>query len=462
MKHLTKDNATGPSQTSWVYNGYDTCATWAVAQSLSEELLQAPAEVRNTYLGSLEKVAPCMEMSLRGIYIDENARRRVRTQLENEVRKLTDNFNRMTEEIYGETINTQSPKQVLHLLKDLLRIPGQVKSANQATLAKVSGYFFARPFVNHILAIKDRKKQITMLSTTLEKGRMMYNLNVAGTETGRLSCRKGNFGYGTNCQNIDRRLRRPFQADPGKVLINIDLEQADSRNVGAICLELFNDPRYLDACESGDLHTAVSTMVWPTVVKDRETAGQKFSDTMTYRDIAKRVGHGTNYLGAANAIAGIVGVPAPAVREFQRLYFEAFPSLGEWHTWTRQELRAKGHLTTLFGRRRHFFGRLNDDHTLKEALAYQAQSMTAHEIDQGYMSLWQKFPEVELLVQVHDSILFQVPEASLPRLGDYLRAMEVHLEVGGRDFFVPLEAEVGYNWGKASALNPKGLSVWAG
>src|SRR6516165_6883191 len=74
------------------------------------------------------------------------------------------------------------------------------------------------------------------------------------------------FGTGTNLQNIEDRLRSVFVADKGMKFAYVDLEQAESRLVGAIEWNLFRDGTYLDACESGDLHTSVCRLAWGSAV----------------------------------------------------------------------------------------------------------------------------------------------------------------------------------------------------
>ena len=99
-----------------------------------------------------------------------------------------------------------------------------------------------------------------------------------------------------------------------------------------------------------------------------------------------------------------------------------------------------------------FFGRGQDATTHRKAIAYAPQSMTGEEIDRGLLAVWRKYPQVQLLNQVHDSILFQVPfsEASdlIPRVLDTMK-VELTLK-GGRKFAVPLEAAGGWNWGYAT------------
>ena len=149
--------------------------------------------------------------------------------------------------------------------------------------------------------------------------------------------------------------------------------------------------------------------------------------------MSKKGGHGTNYYGTPITMSRHLKVPKGIIDEFQRRYFGAYPAIGSydpkkhdprhklqnWHNAVFHQLQETGTLTTLFGRRRRFWGRPDDDATLREAIAYAPQSMTADEIDLGLLSLWRS-NRVQLLLQVHDSILFQYPEEQenviIPRL----------------------------------------------
>jgi DNA polymerase I-like protein with 3'-5' exonuclease and polymerase domains len=156
-------------------------------------------------------------------------------------------------------------------------------------------------------------------------------------------------------------------------------------------------------------------------------------------------------------------VPIHEVEAFQRNYFGALPCIPEYHQWVRNELRESASLVTLFNRRRFFFGRHNDDATLREAVAFSPQSMTAEEINIGMLRLWRS-ARIQLLCQVHDSILFQYPEHLEAEIIPFaLETLRVYLDLNNnRRFVVPTEAKVGWNWGDASPSNPDGLVKWKG
>jgi DNA polymerase-1 len=487
MRRLSSDDA------SHIYNGLDCCVTFEVYERLAEEIAASPENVQHTYNMAIAKQAPFLDISLRGILVDEESRRAAIKKLQAELDLLNGRFQRIMREVFDHELNWRSPVQLKTLFYGTLRIKAIRKrnakgvfaeTVNEEALNRLCLHFWAQPLAQYILLMRDLGKKISFLETEIDyDGRMRCDINIAGTNTGRLSSSMSDFGTGTNMQNVDSALRFPFISDPGYILVNVDLEQADARNVGAIIYNTFYESHgaetaavYLDACESGDLHTFVCRMAWADLdwpearAGWREIADQKAYKDMSYRDLAKRLGHGTNYYGTPRTMAKHTQTETHIIELFQSRYFAAFPLIPEWHRWTIEEIKSSGVLTTLYGRRRHFWGRGNDASTWRKAIAYCPQSMTAHQIDMGILNLWRNMPEAQLLMQVHDSVLFQLPfrqlETLLPRAMELLRfAIELK---GGRKFAVPLEAQVGWNWGKVEykdkkvAGNPYGLITWRG
>lgn len=480
---LTEHTLKSGTEKLWVYNGLDCCVTLEVYEAIEPQL---DNQTRATYEFSKALQGPILQMNMSGVLIDQAAVSHSLASYEDDIAKLTKNLNRILFEGLGLTINPQSPTQLKHLFYEVMRLPpvkgknsnGQwTPTVNRAALEKLKAYFFAQPIINHILAIRDLGKKASFLRTDIDRdGRIRTSFNIAGTTTGRLASSLSDFGTGTNLQNIDRRLRRVFVPDPGMKFCNVDLEQADSRNLGAMEVELFDDPRYLDACESGDLHTTVCRMAWTELPwtgdpkRDRGVADGLGYRDMSYRDLAKRLGHGTNYEGQPFTMSAHTKVPTDAIKVFQQRYFAAFPAHKRYHQWVRENLIDSGSLTTLFGRRRNFFGRRDDPSVIREAIAYIPQSMTADEIDTALLAIWRNDVALPLL-QVHDSILLQYPERDehlvIPKI---LELMQVPITLkNGRTFIVPAEAKIGWNWAdveynKDGSVkgNPDGLVKWRG
>lgn len=491
-------------QVAWVYNGLDCCVTAQVRNVLAAEInLPENETVAKTYNFAMEKNAAIFKMGLRGMRVDLEERQRVLEELKGNLRELEGKFQYLCKGALGHEVNWRSPKQLNSLFYKRLGLTAIKKrsssgdfaaTTNQDALEKLRQYMVAQPFCNFILDMRNIQKRVGFLETKLDKdGRMRTTYNIAGTNTGRLSSRMSEFETGTNLQNVDRRLRQSFVADEGFVLLNIDLEQADSRNVGAVCYNIalymsreeiaellgvseWTGPvghdfaaSYLDACESSDLHTTVCRMTWPGLAwPTPEEEWKSFCKNLilfgqdSYRQVAKKLGHGTNYYGQPSTMALHTKSPVKIITAFQHNYFKSFPVIKLWHNWVIRKLKEDAVITSLFGRRRHFFDRPSSLSTIRKAIAYCGQSPTGHEIDQGlyqieeYNKAFGREDPIQLLNQVHDSILMQVPFEALPELAPKIKeVMRVELPlVDGRIFSVPLELKCGWNWGDYDYENP--------
>jgi DNA polymerase I-like protein with 3'-5' exonuclease and polymerase domains len=478
---LSKLNA---DEMHWVYNGLDAAVTYEILGNL---LPIVDDTCLRTYEFSKALQAPVAEMCLRGILVNKNRRRKVLIEMRKKVERLEGQFNALVEDGVGiAPINWRSPTQVKSLLYDVMGLPTQKKrnamgvyapSVDRDCLENLLQYYISEPIINHLLLLRDLGKSIGFLETATDPdGRMRSDLKIAGTVTGRFASSVTDFGTGTNLQNVTESLRSVFVADPGYKLANLDLEQGDSRNVGAICWNLLCDNpdwnertagAYLDACESGDLHTTVAKMAykqlaWGTA-PDREIAEQPFYRHFDYRFMCKKLGHGRNYMGQPKTLAKHAKIPVQHAKEFCESYEEAFPCIPAWHDNIKYRLQHFAQITNLFGRRRFFFGRPKDEATHRDAAAFEASSCTSDEINTGILKLW-RANRVQLLMQVHDSILFQFPEELEDEIIPWaLETLKTHVILKkDRPFFVPTDAKTGWNWGNYSKDNPDGLKKWAG
>jgi hypothetical protein len=297
-----------------------------------------------------------------------------------------------------------------------------------------------------------------------------------------------------------------------------DLEQAESRVVGAICLRLFGDSTYLDACESGDLHTSVCRLCWtqlpwpddfslsavrsgarfdPALLSAaKATAGGKAYRSMSYRDLAKRLGHGSNYAGQPPTMAQHSHVDVSTISAFQRMYFGVFPAIRRWHDWVLEQIQTRRQLTTMLGRRIFIFKDTTAASTLREMIAYEPQSVgTGDYMNAGMQLLDAANYPLFLLKQVHDALAFEYDYRDedwlIPTVCSTLSwsfALTPHperyhdlqtkrrlteqeaidlerlhaLAANPRPFSIPVEAQVGWNLAKYDEKkNPNGLKTWS-
>lgn len=472
----------GETEKYWIYNGLDSCVTDEVLRTIEPQLNN---QTRATYEFEKELMAPVLEMKLRGILVDQARRDRVIADFQKKVDVLEENLHAILGEGVGHNINWRSPLQLKDLLYGTLGLPPKKKrnskgeyvpTVDRDTLEALEVYFTAQPIIGHILRLRDLGKKISVLRTSIDSdGRLRTSFNIAGTSTGRFSSSLSDFGTGTNLQNIEDLLRSVFVADPGYKFAYIDLEQAESRLVGAIEWNLFHDElgaksagAYLDACESGDLHTSVCRLAWTEdlpwtgdVRADKALAEQPFYRQHSYRHMAKVLGHGTNYNGKPYTMAKHTKLEQQLIASFQQRYFIAFPCHQRWHAWVASRLLQDGYLDTLTGRRRWFFGRRGDDTTVREAIAYDPQGSVGDILNRGMLQVW-RANRAQLLLQIHDAILVQYPEEKEDEVVPILlREIKVPQRLNhDRTLLIPSEAMTGWNWGKISDDNPDGLKVY--
>ena len=286
------------------------------------------------------------------------------------------------------------------------------------------------------------------------------------------------------------------RADDGYRAVSTDLEQAESRVVAGLVWEATGDRGYLDACLSSDLHTTVVQMAWPERAwKPNDHAHNRtladgpcdLHPSYTYRDVAKRIGHGSNYGGTPFGIAQAVGIPSPVVEAFQRRYFAAFPGIPAWHLHVRNQLQSNLYLDTPLLRRRYFFARPNEDSTLREAIAFVPQSTVAELLNMIMLKCWLRsfnandpLFSLQLLLQNHDAFLFQIPmshdlSVTIHEVNHEFTTTTIPFARGDEriDLAIPGEFVTGWNWAYADNDpdktkwhfrdgNPDGLRKWKG
>jgi DNA polymerase I len=458
----------------WLYNGLDACVTAEVRDVLIPQLDKLSAD---TYWFERDLQGPILDMRLRGVRVDLKRREEVLSEYESRVRRVSATLDEIIASgiTDGESINWRSPQQLSRLLYEILRLPSVVRhgrvTVNRNALEKLQEHFFAQPIIAHILFLRDLAKKIDVLKTEVDPdGRVRTSYNIAGTTTGRLSSSLSDFGTGGNLQNIEELLREIFISDPGMKFAYIDLEQAESRLVGAIEWNLFHDGTYLDACESGDLHTTVCRLAWGDKLKwtgnikaDRDLAEQPFYRQHSYRHMAKVLGHGTNYNGQPFTMAAHTKLEQKYISDFQLVYFRAFPAHKRWHAAVEETLRRDGFLVSLSGRRRWFFGRRDDGSTIREAIAYDPQGSVGDILNRGMLQVW-RTRQVQVLLQVHDAILIQYPEEKEDEIVPAMcKSILFPVPLShGRTLVIPAEAKTGWNWGAFHAKNLDGLKKFTG
>jgi len=475
----------------WIYNGLDCMLTAEIAEVLLPKV-EADADAKRTYQFERALQGPFMEMMLRGFAMDMGWRADLLSELERRATAMEELLNEYAQALWEKGLNAHSPKQLMALFYDYMKLPVQfvrkkgVKSptTNDDAIEALMAYFNAKPLCQCIMKIRRLWKLHGALNSGVDNdNRMRASFNIAGTETGRASSNKNAFGTGTNFQNITADIRRAFIPTRGYKMGGFDLAQAESRLAGLSAWLASGKDAYLLACESGDLHTAVTKMVRPNLQWTGSAKGDKaVADTKvpgdpsgkTFRDYSKNIGHGTNYLSKGFTLHQITGIPLKEIQTFQEKYFESFPEIPEWHQSVATSLQQNSYLVTVFGRKRYFFERLGDDSTVRKGVAFGPQSAIAEYINLGIYLCWSsarlRTLGFRIIAQVHDALYFEYPPEVEKEVLDLVAAfLSPKLRVGGRLFSIPCDAKVGWNWGpvqydkkKDEVINPYGLKAWNG
>ena len=456
-----------------VYNALDVCVTSEVLPHMLGQLGNATAA---TYWFERSLQGPVLEMRLRGCLVDQARRADVTDEFWDLLDILERDLNRIVHEGVGlPSFNWRSTRDLQRLLYDELGLPmerrGGRPTVDEDARKALEVYPIARQIIWHLNAMAIIGKKISVLQSEIDDdGRIRTSYNIAGTSTGRFSSSLSEFGTGGNLQNVEESLRSILVADPGYKFAKFDAKSGESYCVGAIEWNLFRDPTFLDAVESGDVHTAVARLVWPglgwtgELRHDKHLAERPFFRHYTYRFMCKKIGHGSNYLGGPDAIAIETKLPINIIVDFQPKYFGAFPAHQRWHRWVEETLKDVGHLTTLTGRRRYFFKRRNEPKTIKEAVAYDPQGSLADLVNTALLNIW-RLGIATVMFQDHDAITFMYPERDEERVLPLLRAnLIVPLELAdGRMLRIPYDCEVGWNKGHYhEQANPNGLREYNG
>lgn len=450
--NLTRDEA------YFVYNGMDSALTLEIFDKIKN---QTDANTQIIYEFELAQMKPALAMMLRGIGVDFKAAAEFVMDLREKESKLEAWLERMAQSVWNAPLNPNSPQQLIKFFYHAMGFPKQFindkgnrrVSTNRESLEKLhEKHIYARPIIDTILALRDIKKKLSVIKACVDdSGRFRASYNIGGTETGRWSSSKNVFGTGSNAQNITYELREIFVADPWAYIGYIDLSQAESRGVAY----LSGDASYIEACESSDLHTYVAKLVWPEIswtgnlAEDRRIAEEPYYRHFSRRDMAKRGGHASNYYGQPRTVARHLKVATAIIEEFQFRYFQKFSDIRRWHSAVQNELQRTGQLTTPVGRRRIFYGRLKDDSTLREAIAFVPQSLIADVLNLALYRIWKAMDQAgifEILGQVHDAIIFQIHRDHLHLMKILQETMQITVPIGERIMQIPSDVSLGYSW----------------
>jgi len=181
------------------------------------------------------------------------------------------------------------------------------------------------------------------------------------------------------------------------------------------------------------------------------------SVTYDQRQAAKAGVHAVNYMTTPKTLAAALGITIHEADMFIKKWFHAHPAIKNWHIRIRADLKGTRSVVNKFGYRRYYFDRLNN--VITEAVAWIPQSTVALCTNFGMVNLEDNIPEVEILLQNHDSTVFQVPAEMCPGIFPEL-IKQTLIEVPYDD---PLTIPVGMSvssksWGDVKEVKEEGGS----
>lgn len=213
-------------------------------------------------------------------------------------------------------------------------------------------------------------------------------------------------------------LRKMFVPDPGFTIAEIDLAGADAQVVAWEA----GDEKLKKAFR--DFARGIGKKIHAVNAIDifGETRAGASGKNEPYYTYAKMGVHLTNYGGKARTCATALGITVGEAEHFQSHWFREHPEIREWHNRTMHELMTTRQVKNKFGFRKFFFERI-DEGLLGQALAWVPQSTVAITVNKAWENIENNLPEVQIMLQVHDSLIFQYPTAKesllLPEIKRY-------------------------------------------
>ncbi len=220
-------------------------------------------------------------------------------------------------------------------------------------------------------------------------------------------------------------IRKTFIPDPGKLIFDVDLTGADAAVAAKEC-----GGAYWDAIQKGrKINVEILEYCYPDTFKRWKEAPPELKDVV--REPAytkgKNMHYGSLYVGSPKGISASAAIPVNIVTKMQPWFFAQFPEIKEWHRRVEESLYTNRGVSNAFGYRVVYFDRLEG--LLPEAVNWICQSTVAIVCQRGSLIIRREFPDVDLLLQVHDSLVGQVDISRaaqvLPALRQRLNSIDI-------------------------------------
>ncbi|TMD21497.1 MAG: DNA polymerase I [Chloroflexi bacterium] len=360
------------------------------------------------------------------------------------------------EELAGQKFNVNAPQQLAKVLFEDLRLPvGRRTKTGYSTDADTleslrEKHDIVPEILEHRQLSKLKSTYVDALPQLVDPltGRVHTSFGQASTATGRLSSSNPNLMNIPIRTDLGQRIRRAFRAGrPGHVLISVDYSQIELR----IAAHLSGDPKMLAAFAAGqDIHTATAAAVFKVPIESVDP---------NQRRLAKVANFGSIYGQGEYGLSQQLGISGDVARDFLKEYWSTYSKLREYLDGVRQKAREEGFVVSATGRRRAIPDLRSPNFQLRSAaermaINFPMQSLAADIIKIAMVRLHREIEadhvEGRMLLQVHDELLFEVPQGEVDRFAETVPRIMTgayELETG-----IEVEAKVGPNWADMKKL----------
>jgi DNA polymerase-1 len=403
-------------------------------------MLALYTEIENPLVRVLAK------MEHAGIAVDVAELRGMNERLSAEVRRLTE----VLHGVVGRQFNLNSPVQLREILyTERGLVPGKKTktgfSTDAATLEKLRDQW--PEFIEPLLSYREVEKLRStygegLLQEVAADGRIHATFNQTVARTGRLSSDQPNLHNIPVRSEEGRLFRKAFIPAPGCDLLVADYNQIELRCIA----HLAQDPGLISAFTSGqDIHNATAARVFSVAPEDV---------TIDQRSKAKMVSYGLAYGMEAYGLGQRLNIPTDEAAVILDAYFVAFPNVKAYMDATVAEARERGFTETLFGRRRPIPELSNPNFRIRQAGERQAmnagiQGLAADIFKVALVRIDEALEsgghESAVILQVHDEVIVEVPEAER----DVVGPLVIGIMRDAAELDVPLEVNVA--WGRTWA-----------
>lgn len=373
-----------------------------------------------TYERKRKSILPYVYIMEKGIRINVDSMKQAADEMQVEIEQETKRLHKLC----GFPLNPNSPKQVgdyFYVSKRLPEYKGKTgtRTTDEKALKRIArkGYSEAASILKIRGLVKERSTFLN-LEKVDKDGRMRCSYNPVGTRFSRASSSENIFGTGNNLQNQPHRVLTHFLSDPFYVFYGMDLSQAENRIVAYVG----RITQMIDAFERGDDIHALTAKIMMVIFYGPERAKKLSVKDLapigdgkhSWRDWGKKANHGLNYDLGYKTFSLYNEIPEKDGKTIVDIYHRAYPGVrGGFHSYVQQCVNKNRTLTNLMGRKTLFTGKL-EDALYKGAYACIPQGTVGDVIDERglnfvYYNPSPLFRYVELLIQVHDQIGFQIP-----------------------------------------------------